>query len=848
MSPLQAYWSPARTFASRPRPAPPRPGPRYVIDKVRGSSLDALTYCVLWCFVFSVPWEKTVMIPGLGSISRLIGLSVVVAGAMAIVARGWLRRLSVAHWCMVGFATWASLSYFWTVSTEATVDRAFTEVQLVIIGVLMWQFCTTQEAGERLVEAYVYGTLVVCASTLYRFAMNEHTYYQRYAAEGFDPNDLSLALAVSVPLSYFLFLRRRGWTIVWIVQIAAALLACLLAASRMGAVVSVLAFSIVLVTLDRLRTNQRIALGAGLTLIIVACLNLVPETSWNRLSSIMTEMRFGTLDNRTPIWAAGLEEFTKKPLAGVGAGAFGQAVDPLGLLVAHNTFISVLTELGSVGLLIFLAILGSLTVAVFQMESLSRRTWLVVLTVWAVGASTLTFEHRKPTWMLFALILQTMGRSRTKLPDMLRNPVPSPGGILRGQSFSPYATSFSKAISSARARSGLRTIRIAQLITGAASIGGAQTHVRDLIFELRSYGDQCTVLVGPPDGAFCKHLRENGVDVRIIPSLRKPLVFWQDVRALVEIINELRRLKPDVVAVHTAKAGFLGRLSAALLGIPCVFTPHGCSVIDRKTCKTRPLFLMLERVAGHLGDKVITVSKKESELVLSSGVVAKRKLVTIHNGIPDTTLLADPSRTPAKITMIARFDPPKDHETLLRALAELKTLPWSLQLAGSGALLDDTKRLASDLQIADRIEFLGECLDIPRLLSESQIFVLSSRLEAFPISILEAMRAGLPIIASAVGGIPEAVIDGRTGFLVRPLDQHALAERLNRCLSDSSLRVLLGHNARRRYLTGFSVESMGRKTLEAYRDAMSRRSILPLRFTLSRFVPHRLPRQIAFTR
>jgi O-antigen ligase len=355
------------------------------------------------------------MIPGLGSISRLIGLGVMLIGFLAMAARGWLRRLSFAHWCMLAFATWATLSYFWTVSTEATVDRAFTEIQLVIIGLLAWQFCTSQEAGERLVEAYVYGTLVVCGATLYRFAINENTYYQRYAAEGFDPNDLSLALALSIPLSYYLFLRRRGWTIVWFLQMAAVLFSCLLTGSRMGAVVNLIALSIVLVTLDRLRRQQLVALAVLVGLIAVACVSLIPESSWSRLGSIATEMRYGTLNNRTAIWVSGLEEFEKKPVAGVGAGAFGQAVDPLELLVAHNTFISVLTELGAVGLLLFLAIVGGLTVAVLQMNSLARRTWLVVLVVWGVGVSTLTWEHRKPTWILFVLILQTMRQRSTDL-------------------------------------------------------------------------------------------------------------------------------------------------------------------------------------------------------------------------------------------------------------------------------------------------------------------------------------------------------------------------------------------------------------------------------------------------
>jgi glycosyltransferase involved in cell wall biosynthesis len=380
----------------------------------------------------------------------------------------------------------------------------------------------------------------------------------------------------------------------------------------------------------------------------------------------------------------------------------------------------------------------------------------------------------------------------------------------------------------------LCTLRIAQLITGSDSLGGAQTHVRDLVSELRSCGHECTVLVGPPDGAFCKQLRESGVQVRMITSLHKALAPWRDARALAEVWWELRRLKPDLVAVHTAKASFLGRVAASCLRIPCVFTPHGCSVIDRKTGEMRRLFLILERIAGRFGGKVITVSEAERRLADFSGIVASHNLVTIHNGIPDSGQLADPGRQPAKITMVARFDPPKDQETLLRALAEIQSSSWTLQLAGAGTLLPESKRLAQDLHIADRVEFLGEFRDIPRLLSESQMFVLSSRLEAFPISILEAMRSGLPVVASDVGGISEAVRDGETGFLVPARDHIALAARLHCCISDPPLRLHLGNNGRRRYLAHFTAESMARKTLAVYAAAVSHKSSRSVRFGFRR--------------
>lgn len=366
-------------------------------------------------------------------------------------------------------------------------------------------------------------------------------------------------------------------------------------------------------------------------------------------------------------------------------------------------------------------------------------------------------------------------------------------------------------------------LRIAQLITGSECTGGAETHLRDLVLGLRSHGCECTVLVGPPDKPVWVQLRQNGIPVRVIKSLRKPLHPVRDGIALAEIARELVSLKPELLAVHTAKSGFLGRFAAAMLRIPCVFTPHGCSIIDRSNGQTNRLFLALEYLAGHLGNTTITVCKHEARLAAESGIVNARNLRMVHNGIPDSAAIAKPDGEPVVITMVARFDPPKDHVTLLRAVSELKERRWTLRLAGSGALLGSAKELAVRLGIQERVDFIGETSNIPALLAKSQIFVLTSKLEAFPISILEAMRTGLPVVASDVGGVSEAVINGETGFLIPSGDHATLAERLALLLQSPGLRAALGQNARRQYLRYFTADAMVAKTMEIYAAAATRR-------------------------
>jgi glycosyltransferase involved in cell wall biosynthesis len=164
--------------------------------------------------------------------------------------------------------------------------------------------------------------------------------------------------------------------------------------------------------------------------------------------------------------------------------------------------------------------------------------------------------------------------------------------------------------------------------------------------------------------------------------------------------------------------------------------------------------------------------------------------------------------------MTARFDRQKDHETLFRALTTLPDV--QLDLIGNGPGQAATEALANQLGIAPRVRFLGQRLDVAELLADAHVFVLSSRWEGFPRSTLEAMRAGLPVVVSRVGGAAEAVDDGQSGFVVEPGDREQLAERLRDLVHDSDLRRRMGAASRARYEIDFTFDRMAAKTLAVY--------------------------------
>jgi glycosyltransferase involved in cell wall biosynthesis len=155
--------------------------------------------------------------------------------------------------------------------------------------------------------------------------------------------------------------------------------------------------------------------------------------------------------------------------------------------------------------------------------------------------------------------------------------------------------------------------------------------------------------------------------------------------------------------------------------------------------------------------------------------------------------------------MVARFEPQKDHTTLLHALAGLRQEPWHLDLIGDGPLLSHTEALTRQLGLRGRIQFWGQRMDVEARLAQAQVALLITNWEGFPRSILEAMRAGLPVVSSAVGGIAESVRNG-------------LRQRLKELLDDPGLRLRMGRSGRELYEQRFTLTHTVERTFAIYAE------------------------------
>ncbi|MFL5404171.1 MAG: glycosyltransferase family 4 protein [Gemmatimonadales bacterium] len=364
-------------------------------------------------------------------------------------------------------------------------------------------------------------------------------------------------------------------------------------------------------------------------------------------------------------------------------------------------------------------------------------------------------------------------------------------------------------------------MKIVYIVTRANPVGGAQVHVRDFALALQMAGHE-PVVVTSGSGPYIDQLRAAGVQTIVVNSLGMAISPLRDLRALTELRALLKRLRPDLVSTHSTKAGVLGRLAARSLGIPVIFTAHGWAFAAGIPAPLVTIYSLFERLVAPLASRIITVSEFDRELAIARKVAASDKLVTIHNGMPDIApeLRANPSRSPVRMAMIARFEPQKDHSTLLHALAGLRHEQWHLDLIGEGPLMPQASELSRRLGLGDRVQFWGERMDVAARLAEVQVALLITNWEGFPRSILEAMRAGLPVISSSVGGVGESVRDGETGFTVPRGDIEALRERLLLLLTDPDLRTRMGRRAREYYEHNFTLARMVQRTMAIYQETI----------------------------
>ncbi len=317
------------------------------------------------------------------------------------------------------------------------------------------------------------------------------------------------------------------------------------------------------------------------------------------------------------------------------------------------------------------------------------------------------------------------------------------------------------------------------------------------------------------------------VGVLSVPELVRDPNPWLDTIALLRLASIIRRGGYQIVHTHTAKAGFLGRLAAALVGTPIVVhTVHGVTFHEHLSPAYRWFYLLLERVAARFTDQFVTVGEDVKDIYLRSGIGRPAEYETIYSGMPLDDYFAAADMGPEEcaavrqrfgygpehqvVAMAARLEDRKGHTYLLQAVARLAGRHPGLRvlLLGDGARRAAIAEEALQLGIADRVQFAGHRADLAPILGAVDVSVLTSLWEGLPRVLVQAAAAGRPILTFDVEGAWEVVRDGQTGFIVPSRDVDTFVERLEVLLSDREQAAALGAAGRECIGRDWTVETM----------------------------------------
>lgn len=373
-----------------------------------------------------------------------------------------------------------------------------------------------------------------------------------------------------------------------------------------------------------------------------------------------------------------------------------------------------------------------------------------------------------------------------------------------------------------------------------SELGGAQRYVDQLVRLLPRHGFEPVVACGG-DGWLVDQARAAGAEVIQVPGLSAARTFQglAELRTLGELGRLIREGDFDVVHGNSTRAGFLTRWAAHRARVPVViFTAHGFFFQERMHGLRRATYAAAERLAARWSDAIITVSEADRTAAVRAGLCPVEKLITIRNGLDQDHLLrlrqgrvhAGRTALPCGgsssflVGTLANLYPTKGLDHLVGAMADVRKVEPSARLVvvGEGPERLRLEALVRVHGVEGTVTFLGRMADPWRVLSGVDLFVLSSTKEGLPFALIEAMAAGLPIVATRVGGIPEVLVDGRSALLVPPGDPGALSQAICRLLREPRLATALGEEAQHAFLgDGLTAEAMAAATAGLYRRLLA---------------------------
>lgn len=369
-------------------------------------------------------------------------------------------------------------------------------------------------------------------------------------------------------------------------------------------------------------------------------------------------------------------------------------------------------------------------------------------------------------------------------------------------------------------------MKILYIIT-KSELGGAQMHLLEVVRYMHNAGHSVLVVAGT-DGWLMHELAAIGIKCTVLPTLVREISPIKDVKTMRFLCNIVEAEQPNIIHCHSSKAGIVGRIAGFVKHVPTIFTAHGWAFTGGVSTSKRIFYALIEYLMLAITNRVICVSEYDCNLAAKWFLHRYAKIVTVHNGIADKKCKMHAGNDVdacLKMVSVARFSQQKNNIGLIKAVEQLNTqYPRKLQLnlVGDGPLLAECQEYVSNHNLGETVHFLGSRTDVENILLQNDIFCLISNYEGLPISIIEAMRAGLPIIASDVGGVNELVQDGVNGCLIPRGNVSELVDKLEYVLKHREIIESMGEASRKIYEQEYTADRMNKKILAVY-DGILRR-------------------------
>jgi len=369
-----------------------------------------------------------------------------------------------------------------------------------------------------------------------------------------------------------------------------------------------------------------------------------------------------------------------------------------------------------------------------------------------------------------------------------------------------------------------------------ANWGGAQRYVYDLATSLSSDKYNVSVLAGTT-GTLTEKLRQAGIKVTILRNLTRDVNIWKDVLVFIKLVKIFRQEKPDIIHLNSSKMGDLGAVAGKLAQVrKIIFTGHGWAFNEDRSAWQKKIIYFFHWLTISLTDNTIAVSEQTKTQLLMKGKNEK-KIVVLKNGLEEITYLEKLEarkkiltrlpvelETESKIWLgtISELHKNKGLKYLIEAIHlldtagdEKATLPIVI-IIGEGENREKLQTRINRYNLQSNVFLIGQVDQAARYLKAFDIFTLTSITEALPYAILEAGQAGLPIIASAVGGIPEIITDMKNGVLVKPKEPEEIVKAVNFFLKNPDKMALFGDNLQKKIRQDFNKEKMIEDTVSLY--------------------------------